>query len=71
MPMVCQEIVIEQEKERWKRERRNGKEFLVCTVRIRMEFRTNFKILSISSVETGVLGEKHFRQGRGEGGFQT
>jgi hypothetical protein len=39
-------------------ERRKGREFLIYRVRIGMEFRIKIKILSISSVETGVPEEK-------------
>ncbi len=39
MTMVCQEFVFGLEKEVGRRERRKGKEFMGCWIRIRMEFR--------------------------------
>jgi hypothetical protein len=41
-----------------RRERRKGKKFLIYRVGISMEFRAKIKIQSISSVETGVPGDK-------------
>jgi hypothetical protein len=58
LSMVCQDFVFGKEKEIGRREEWKGKEIMVCKVGIRMELRTNIKILSIGLVETSVPIEK-------------